>query len=247
MKIASNGISVMARDTNKLKLLIGIQARSDSTRFPGKIYEKIGEKSVLKHVYDACDVKVYPNLIETIRLVLPPQTDGKLIDFCKYEGMDVLQAPDGMDIKDDNLVMRYFHAVANTDADFLIRITSDCPLMDPLWIRRAVIGLLDYDYVTNTMHRTAIDGHDVQGITRKAFEWYATTILTDIDLEHPFMEIEQNYKFRAAFCEKFKILNIGVQDRQILNPYLPENKLSIDTPQDLERVRAVYEAIARKK
>lgn len=224
-----------------MKVLIGIQARSGSSRLPDKIYAQIDNKSVLEHVYDRCaEAKAYKNVLEIIPCVLGPLGDEKLEEFCQQKNLRFLPGKD----KENDLIARFHRAMETFDADFLVRITSDCPLMDVNWINGVVSKLFEYDYVSNTMQRTCLDGHDVQGISRKAWEYYAP--LAE-EREHVFLDIEQDYRFRKRMQDDgFSVYSLIDNQKSIVNPYLQATKLSLDTEDDLKRIREVYAQLHRK-
>ena len=226
-----------------MKILIGIQARSNSTRFPNKIYEKIGDDSILKHIYKVCNsVKVLEKVVSLQTWILSPHGDGVLESYCKFEGLPIIPGPEGL--AEDDLVARYNYAIGKTQADAMIRITSDCPLLDPNWIKAAIKSLLECDYVSNTISRTVVDGFDVQGISKNAWAYYEKEAK---DREHVFRDIEQDYIFRDNFMKAgFTIQSMFANEPMIPNPFHPKNKLSVDTMEDFERVKGIYEQIQRK-
>lgn len=217
--------------------LILIQARSGSKRLPGKVYEKIGKKTVLEHVLDACDVDIPGMMLKA--MVLGHYQDSQLKEFCQQNKIESFFP----DVQEDNLTERYLQAVSLFRNDAFLRITADCPMMRKDLIRKALINLTYFDYVTNTCPRTFVDGLDVQGMRKEAFMWYALNFPGE---EHLFFELENNYKTRREFEESFQIFNILNEDSMITNPYFGGAKSSIDTLEDLERVRSWYERMAKE-
>ncbi|MCB0271885.1 MAG: NTP transferase domain-containing protein [Bdellovibrionales bacterium] len=212
--------------------IIGIQARTNSTRLPGKIYYRLGEKSVLEHSYDTCK-NVLPNHYRPI--VLGIASDTKLKEFVNEKGLDHYFAT----CDENDLLGRYLEAVRACKAKGVIRITADCPLIDQQWIERVATALLSHDYVTNTTPRTVIDGDDVQAISAKALEWYAKTLKSE---EHLFYHLEHDPSIRRLFDDQgFSYQSLFSQDTMIPNPYHPDTKMSVDTIEDLEKVRKIYE------
>lgn len=218
-----------------MKIGIGIQAHSFSKRFPNKIYETINGVSMLEMLYKTCTkVNLLNKVIDIDVRVLGHQKDEKLREFCTSNDL-MGYFPE---TEDDNVVHRYAEFLKEFDLGGMIRVTSDCPLLPGEILERVILSLCEADYVTNTSPRTFLDGFDCQGISKKAFEYY---VANTIDREHIFYEIENNnFLYEHMVEKKFKIRSILHPALKILNPYHPGNKLSVDTQEDLERIREIY-------
>lgn len=215
-------------------VLVGIQARSNSKRFPRKIYQKIGDRTLLQWVYDSAKaVKLYPKILNIMTYVLGVESDTDLQNFCKSENIDALF----FDCDENDLWKRYLLAAERREADMIVRITADCPLLPTAMIERCIEGLLSDDYVSNTVTRTYPDGFDIQGVSRKALEWMAEYAVGDA--EHPFKAFDRNETVRDRFEEAgFTWREIVNRDNVILE------KRSIDSPEDLARVRRIVQKTA---
>lgn len=207
-----------------MRVIIGIQARSNSTRLPGKIYEKIGDKSILAHVYDTCLELINA---ETAVCILGHEKDEKLEEECAKMGIRigcVLYGEEG------DVLSRYVNISKHYDG--IIRVTADCWNIPKEIIEMALQGLENTDYISNCLVRSYPEGWDVQGCTSKALEWIAKNAE---DKEHVFEKFESNSIIRDEFLQDgftFKYLI----DRQ--NPIFQKN--SIDLLEDLERARKQY-------
>lgn len=220
-----------------MKIIIGIQARSNSTRLPGKIYEKIGEKTVLEWVYDACVKGALNNkAISTEVIVIGPKEDERLKEFCDGLGIKCLLP----DCDENDLLDRYSKSIG--DADAIVRVTSDCPFISDVIVSNVCKLLLEADYVTNTSPRTYPDGWDCQGISMRGLEYYSGFVYSE---EHLFFQLENNSEIQKYFMNAFKIKSLISESETILNPYHPANKISIDTKEDLERLRELHEKMAK--
>jgi spore coat polysaccharide biosynthesis protein SpsF len=212
--------------------LIGIQARSKSTRFPGKIYAEFDGKSVLQHVYEACK-KAADNsrkIDEAEAWVLAPKDDKQLIEYCLEHDVKC-KAPD---CDESELVKRY--VLGSEGFDRVIRITADCPLMQPSLIIDCMKVLDDMDYVSNTMFRTYPDGYDLQGCKREFLLWVDEN--QKEGREHPFWDYDFNLKIRGS--ANWKSANL-------LNPQnIALLKISLDTEKDLEVIKRVYEEMHKR-
>jgi spore coat polysaccharide biosynthesis protein SpsF len=209
--------------------MIGLQARSKSTRLPGKIYLPVGDKPMLLRIVEICRAaKPFPKVNEYTVAVLGPEGDTDLKEFCQVHRVPLFEG-NGTD-----LVSRYCHCDIGYDA--IVRVTSDCPLL-PVWmIERVITELMSYDYVTNVSPRSFPDGYDCQGISYEGLEWLDENQLEN--REHIFEPLDTDPFFLRKFTDEgFTVRKIINSERWMLNPYLPENKLSVDTQEDLERVR----------
>jgi len=106
-----------------MKKVVIIQARLGSSRLPGKVLLKLGEETVLSHVLDRC------KRISDIDLVCCAISDDHESDVVAAEaeklGVCVVRG------SEHDVLNRYYIAAKETDADIILRVTSDCPLIDP--------------------------------------------------------------------------------------------------------------------
>lgn len=217
------------------RVLIGIQARSTSKRFPRKVFERIGDKPMLLHVLDACDASIrYMNKRsivegrEVSKAVLVPTGDKDVIEAFKNH-TQVLEGPE------DDVLERYTIASRAMRADYVVRITSDCPLITPDLISKMIRVALknQYDYFQNVDEtcRTFPDGFDVEVLTAQALEWLCSTVSDSREREHVTLAFRTKplpQWFRQGFA--MSKMNFGA-----------EEKLSVDTTEDAQRVAAAYE------
>jgi len=197
-----------------------IQARMGSIRLPGKVLEDIDGKPIIQHVID----RVYQASVADHVIVAVPggNEDKPLIDYLKrncithsiYYG------------DKNNLIDRIYQAataVSYPVPKYVIRITADCPLLDPHLIRKLVqytmYTKLDYCSVDTTMNFP--DGTDVEMFKYSLLVKATKDICSEYEKEHvgPYMK---------------RVGKVG---------FLPSNtpvKLSVDTMEDLKRVRKIH-------
>ncbi len=125
------------------KTVVIIQARVGSTRLPAKVMKQLCGKTVLAHV------------IERVKLAC--EADGIVVATTTSSGDDAIeQEALRCDVEvfrgsEQDVLSRYFGAAAENTADIVVRITSDCPLIDPQ-VMDEIIAFYkqhDYDIVTN--------------------------------------------------------------------------------------------------
>lgn len=221
------------------KVVIAIQARSTSRRFPRKVYELIAGKPMLSHVVERCkESQKYQNAFTHMNgigvhvVVLCPWDDPIKKDFGNQ--YQIIEGPE------DDVLGRYQLCAEKLSADYIVRITSDCPLISPYVITKMikVATINEADYVSNVFPevRTVCDGHDCEVISARALKWAHENAKDPRDREHVTTFIRH-----SAPANEFRILHvIGHQN-------LSRIKLSVDTPEDLERVREEFETLEKCK
>lgn len=219
------------------KFLIAIQARSTSTRLPNKHVELIGGMRIIDHVIDACVRSAeYLNRhsvkygYETQVVLLTPVGDP-LGDPYK-DTIDVIQGPE------HDVLKRYKMAADKHNPDYIVRITGDCPLIPPFVISKHIViaHKNGYDYLSNVdeRYRTAQDGIDCEVLSRRMLDWLDEKARLPEDREHvtTMARREKPAWARCGFvCGYFDFSGI---------------KYSIDTEEDLKRVRKEYDSIKRR-
>lgn len=226
----------MQRSSDKKRVLIAIQARSTSERFPRKVFEKIGNQTMLQHVVVHCKRAAdYLNSristpIDAQVVLLVPQGD-EIVQSADRLKVDILEGPE------KDVLTRYATAARDRKADFIVRITADCPLIPPFLISKHVMLAVEknYDYLSNVFEesRTAPDGFDCEVMSSQLLAYLDQYAVTAEYREHVTL---------MARREPPRSSRIGCVVSFI---HLADIKLSVDTPEDLERVRAQYERVKR--
>ena len=204
-----------------MKVLAIIQARMGSTRLPGKVLLDLAGRTMLARV--ACRAGRAQLIDEVLVATTVAPGDDPIVDECNRLSVACFRG-DEHDVLD-----RYHRAAATCGADVVVRITSDCPLIDPGVTDHVVRAFLDHepDYASNTLERTYPRGLDTEVVTaaglaraaREANEPYQRTHVMPYFYQHP---------------ERFRLLAVtGPQD---FSGY----RWTVDSPEDLQFVRAVY-------
>ncbi|PIR74165.1 MAG: hypothetical protein COU35_03855 [Candidatus Magasanikbacteria bacterium CG10_big_fil_rev_8_21_14_0_10_47_10] len=206
-----------------MKVVAIIQARMGSSRLPGKMLLDIAGRPAIAHVVDA--VK---RSLTTQQVVLATTTDAKddpLATWAEERGLTVYRG------SEDDVLDRYYQAAKKVNADSVIRITGDCPFMDPAVIDRIVQEFQKggYDYVANTQPATYPDGIDVEVFSFQALERAWNEAGLSSEREHVTPYIWKNPTL-------FAIGNI-VHDAD-WSGY----RWTLDTPEDLDFLRHVAAA-----
>ena len=140
----------------KEEILLIIQARMNSSRLPGKVLADICGKPCLQHVLEKVSKSKKVNNIVVATTTNP--VDNPVVDLCNQLGHKTFCG-------DENDVLgRFYEAAEIEEALTIVRITADCPMIDPDVIDEVISTFLinNHDYVSNTIKRTYPDGLDVE-------------------------------------------------------------------------------------
>lgn len=200
-----------------------IQARMGSVRFPGKVLADIEGKPMLQRVIERVKQTscLDPRWGKIVVATTMKKEDGAIIRLA--EELGVMGYPGS----DADVLNRYYNAATAFGADPIIRITGDCPLIDPQVIDDAFLFFLygGYDYVTN--YPGYPDGFDVEVFSYNVLEQVWGEATPGYDWEHV-------TSFIRDHPDRF---NIG---EMVLESGMSHLKFSVDTYEDLERVRRIF-------
>lgn len=147
-------------------ILIITQARIGSTRLPGKVLKTILDKPLLWYVIKRLEQVKTPNKI--IIATANSRENKPIIKFVKSMNIDYFSG------NEEDVLDRYYRAAVKYKGDIIVRITADCPLIDPDIIDQGIEIFLNdnYDYVSNVEKdkETFPDGFDVEIFSFKALE-----------------------------------------------------------------------------
>ena len=204
-----------------------IQARTGSTRLPGKVLLPLIGAPVLTRVVRRV---ARASLVEsTIVATTTAPSDDPIVELAEREGWLVERG------SETDLLDRYVQAARAHVASTVVRITSDCPLIDPDLIDDVVAALRQDggDYASNSLEpRTYPRGLDVEAMTMAALEeaWRE-------DHDPGSREHATPYIYRHP--ERFRL-------RRVASPVdLSAHRWTVDTPEDYELVRRIYERLGR--
>jgi spore coat polysaccharide biosynthesis protein SpsF len=204
-----------------MKIVAMIQARTGSTRLPGKVLKDIEGETMLARVVQR--VRRAKQIQEFLIATTDRPADDAILEECKRLAVKVSRGDQ------DDVLDRYYRAAQLAKADVVVRITSDCPLIDPEVIDKTVAAFLEAkpDYASNALERTYPRGLDteVMSFTALSRAWqearkpYERAHVTPYLYEHP---------------DKFKLLSVtGAAD-------FSSHRWTVDTAEDLEFVRTIY-------
>lgn len=214
------------------KIVIVIQARMSSSRLPGKVMMPILGKSLLCRMIERLKmIRHEAQLVIAIPL-------GHSEDILEIEAENIgIPCFRG---SLNNLLDRHYRAALKYNADLVLKIPSDCPLIDP----RIVDEVLDfyfshegeYDYVSNLHPATYPDGNDVEIMTMECLEKTHREASRKLELEHTTPYIWEN-------PEKFRIGNFLWPAGK---DYSMSHRFTIDYGADYQFIKRVFEELYPK-
>ena len=173
-----------------MKTVAILQCRLTSSRFPRKILEKIEGKTMLQRIIDEVNKC---KLVHQLVVAIPKGQNIPFESAKKFEGSE------------EDVLDRYYQCAKKYEADTIVRITADCPLLHSFMIDNAIQTYILWK--TPYIFYCALDGFDVEVFSFRL-------------LEEAFQNAADPY------------------DREHVTSYMKKvTKLSVDTPEDLERVK----------
>jgi spore coat polysaccharide biosynthesis protein SpsF len=206
-----------------------IQARMSSTRLPGKVLLDLAGEPMLARVVER--TRRARTIDRMIVATTVESEDEPIVELCRSRGWTVSRG------SRDDVLDRYYQAAVADEADPIVRITSDCPLIDPEIID-TVVKRLDgtADYASNiNPRRTFPRGLDVEAFTFAALSaaWRDDREATGREHVTPFL-YRHPERFRIALVEA---------DR----PETASHRWSVDTPEDYELMQRIYSHLGRRE
>jgi len=206
---------------SKKKITVLIQAKTGSRRLPKKVLAEIEGKQMIWHVINR--VKKIKSIQQIALITTKKKNDRILLDLAQKN--DII----GFSGEELDVLDRHYQCAKKVNADPIIRITSDCPLIDPYLVEEILQFFLknNYDYVSNVMPPTYPDGLDTEIFTFKTLEKAANEAKLISEREHVTTYISKN-------PNKFKLYNYKN------NEDLSHLRWTVDRDVDLEFVKQIY-------
>lgn len=205
-----------------MKTVCIIQARMGSSRLPGKIAKDIAGKTMLHRVVSR--VRRANRLDEVVVATTTGAQDDQVVDMCAGLGVPAFRGPE-LDV-----LARYMGCAEAHDADIIVRVTSDCPLIDAKLIDAVVDTLLGggLDYASTSLPRSFPRGLDSEAFTMESFRRVAAEATEDYERVHVTPRYYQN-------PDMFRLGGYAAGADH------SHHRWTVDTSEDLTLVRAIYE------
>lgn len=158
--------NIVSESSPALNTVIIIQARMSSTRLAGKSLKIIQGLPVIAILVKRLKFMTHPATI--VIATSEEDADDPIEAYCKEAAIEIFRGAE------EDVLDRYLKAARKYSGDVIVRITGDCPLMDPRVVDQTLDYFLehypDFDYVSNTLKRTFPRGLDVEVFKRRALE-----------------------------------------------------------------------------
>ena len=207
-----------------MKTVAIIQARMGSSRLAGKVMKELCGKTVLAHVIE----RVQAAGVQVVVATTTESADVAIVDEATKCGVESFRG------SESDVLERYYLAAKKFGTELVVRVTSDCPLYDGDLLRDMLAYREDEDYLSNAIERRFPRGLDTEIFTFAALERAYLEAMEQYQREHVTPYIYQK-------PDKFKIRHYKRQ------PDLSKMRWTLDTPEDWEMIRRVYEGLSNGK
>lgn len=205
-----------------MKVVIVTQARVGSTRLPGKVLKKINNQSLLQiHLSRLKRSKMASKIIVATTF---EQGVEQLIEIGRNMSVEVFQG------STDDVLDRFYQSVQEHNPDYVVRVTSDCPLIDAKLIDQVIELTVknNLDYGANTLKELYPDGQDVEVFSFNALEKAWQEAKLQSDREHVTPYIKRNTDFMGGGLFKAQNLDCIKNYNQI--------RMTVDEQADFDAI-----------
>ena len=201
-----------------------IQARMTSTRLPGKVLADVAGRPLL--AFMLARVRCARRLDAIWVATTTNAADDPVVALCESLAVPAFRGDE------HDVLGRYTGAARAAGADTVVRLTADCPMIDPALIDQAIEMFADggYDYLSNAIHLTYPDGLDVEVFTAEALA------AADREAADPYYREHVTPYFRTGIYH-----DLAVGDYRVGHMTAPSDfshlRWTVDTQEDLDQVR----------
>lgn len=205
----------------KYNVIIVTQARIGSTRLPNKVLRKIGDTSLLDiHLERLKMSKCYAQIIVATTFETGVE---KIIEIAKAKEVNYFQG------STEDVLDRFYNAVKDDKPEYVVRVTSDCPLIDPSLLDQVIKWTIkqDLDYCSNQISEQYPDGQDIEVFKFSALEkaWQEAEFMSEREHVTPFIRKNSKNQFQIGefpSSKNYSDIRMTVDDEK---DFLAINKL----------------------
>jgi spore coat polysaccharide biosynthesis protein SpsF len=209
-----------------MTVLMVIQARMNSSRLPGKVLKCVNGKPLL--AYQVERLLRVKNIDKLVIATTKHSNDDPIVELCKENGITCFRGDE------NDVLFRYYEVAKAQSAQTIVRITGDCPLIDPNIVGEVIERYLDerpkYDYVSNIQKRSFPRGMDTEIFSMEVLEKTHQTASSKYDREHvtPYMYHEHS---------SFSIDNVSAEENY------SHFRWTLDTQEDFQFIKKIIEIL----
>lgn len=221
-----------------MKVLAIVQARMGSNRLPRKVMKEIDGHPMIYYTLTKLKKSRY---VDQIVLATSTQTiNDSLAEYARNLGFEVFRGAE------ENVLERYKQAADKYKGDIIIRLTGDCPLLDPIIVDNIITKYLmyDYDYIKVDVPNTFIRGFDVEVFSKASLDKVYDIVCVQNDVNRvdfkPFREHVTYYIYNHL--DEFKVGSLIGEDN--IDTSI---NLSVDTMDDFEKAKSLIKLSGYKE
>lgn len=211
-----------------------IQARMGSERLPGKVMREINGQPMISYTLNSLKKSRY--IDEIVLATSTLKINDELSSYCENAGFNVFRG------SEENVLERFKNVADKYNADVVIRVTGDCPLINPVIVDNVVTKFLmyDYDYIRLDVPDTFPRGIDVEVFSKKALDKvYGIVCSKENMVKEEFNQYREHvtlyiYKHQDEF-------NVGYVKGEGRYIKCRDTNYSVDRIEDFERVKKMIE------
>lgn len=217
----------------ELKTILVTQARSGSSRLPGKVLKEVGGKSLLQIHLER--LKKCSKISEIIVATTVKEEDSIIYDKAIEWGFNASRGSE-LDVLD-----RFYQAVKDKNADWIVRVTSDCPLIDPVLVDQVIdfVQEKNMDYGSNGLIEHFPDGQDVEVFKFSALELAWKNARLQSEREHVTPYIRNNADNKGE--DLFITINYPCEKDY------SKIRMTVDEPKDFELIEILINKLGIQK
>jgi len=217
----------------EVKTILITQARLGSTRLPGKILKKINDESLLEiHLkrLNKCN-----NVSKIIVATTDKPEDKVIYDYAIDRGFNSFRG------SESDVLDRFYQAVRNEKPNWIVRVTSDCPLIDPFLVDKLIkfAHNNNRDYCSNTLIENYPDGQDIEVFKFTALELAWKNANLPSNREHVTPYIRNNSDFKGASL--FTALNYSCDSNYSMI------RMTVDESRDFDLIKVLINNLGTDK
>ncbi len=213
---------------NEVKNQIVIQARMSSTRLPGKTMMDLAGRPVIDHVVSRCRAAF--GVVRVVVAVPDAAIDDSLYGWCIDHDVPCVRG------STEDVLSRYIKALDAFPCQTLVRITADCPLVDPGLIDALLFlhEAMQNDYTSNVSPPNFPKGFDVEVVNTAVLRRVDAIAVLQPHREHVTAYIREK-------CSEFKIsgMSYGLK--------MPDVRLTLDTQKDYQSLQKIFEQLVSRQ
>jgi len=217
----------------KVNTILVTQARTGSTRFPGKILKEIGGKSLLQIHLERLKKSV--KISKIIVATTIKEEDNIIYENTIKWGFNATRGSE-LDVLD-----RFYQSVKEESPEWVVRVTSDCPLLDPSLVDKVVVYVQqnNMDYGSNGLIEHFPDGQDIEVFKFSALQiaWANAKLLSEREHVTPYIRNNSNNKGSNIF----RAINYPcASDYSMI-------RMTVDEPKDFELIKILIDSLGIQK